>query len=144
MSFPPLCQQSHHPHGLLTPCFFKKTFLSPTHNFSYCFVSLLSSQWQMSYISKRRVINGQMFTELDPWNSTYNSLCPFPHLFFLAPSIKLLPHHPPKLLLSGYPGIPSSHILCFLNLSETFNTVESCLRKILILPKAEPETKTCK
>ena len=53
MSFPLSAQQSHHPCGLLTPCF-KKTFLNPTHNFSYCFVSLLSSQWQMSYISKRR------------------------------------------------------------------------------------------
>lgn len=67
------------------------------------------------------------------------------HIYsFWSPQSSFCPITPLKLLLSGYPGIPSSHILCFLNLSETFNTVESCLRKILILPKAEPETKTCK
>ena len=64
------------------------------------------------------------------------------HIYSLwPPRSSFCPITPLKLLLSGYPGIPSSHILWILNLSAAFNTVESSLLEILILPKAEPEKK---
>lgn len=108
MSSPLSAQQCHHPHGLLTPCF-KKTFLNPTYTFSYCFLFSPvsgkchifqkgeSSQWYWM------LLRGQGSTELDPWKSTCNSLCPFPHLSSLAPSVTLLPHHPSKAALIRVP-----------------------------------------
>ena len=71
---------------------------SPVSGKCHIFQKGESSQWYWM------LLRGQRFTELDPWKSTYNSLCPFPHLFFLAPSVKLLPHHSTKAALIRVPG----------------------------------------
>ena len=151
MSFPLSAQQSHYPHGLLTPCF-KKTFLNPTYSVSYCFVSLLlQSVANVIYFKKERVMNGiECYWEVKGSQNWTHERAPIIHCVHFhiysswPPQSSFCPITPLKLLLSGYPRIPSSHILCILILLAIFNAVESCLLKILIVPKAEPETKTCR
>ena len=113
--------------------------------------SSLQSVANVIYFKKERVVNGiECYWEVKGSQNWTHERAPVIHRVpfhicsFWPPQSSFCPITPLKLLLSGFPEIPSSHILYILNLSATFNAVESCLLKILILLKAELETKTCK
>lgn len=74
----------------------------------------------------------------------YSSLSHFHVSSFLQPSDQAVSHNSTTAALVRVPMNPACHILCTCNLSAASNIVEcSLLLEILVLPKAQPETKTC-